>query len=228
MVKEILVLANSWKHEPSRCVAGRKIRDDGGTYSIHKWIRPVGTGQEGALLPNEFWLDIGRSVRVWDFVEISFSGKQNDPGQPENRLIDGAKWKLIKKYQRPPLTHLIETPANLWLEPGVKTDRVSAAYLFANPPQFSLACIKPSKAALAFFTDGWGKQKKRVYFTYNGAHYDLGLTDPVAVSQHCPKIPAQGEPALEVQLDVSNMALCVSLPGPFNGFHYKLVATILQ
>ncbi|HWN94265.1 MAG TPA: hypothetical protein VNT99_04475 [Methylomirabilota bacterium] len=52
--KRILVLANSTKHHPMRCVAGRELIEEGGGKSRWGgWIRPVSAHDEGALNSGE-------------------------------------------------------------------------------------------------------------------------------------------------------------------------------
>lgn len=49
--KTILVLANSIKKYPSRCVAGIEMILDEGVYKFVNWIRPVDPGQNEGALP---------------------------------------------------------------------------------------------------------------------------------------------------------------------------------
>lgn len=56
MRKRIVVLANSVKHYPGRCIAGREIRSEVGVTEIGPWVRPVSTIGEGELYPRHFVL----------------------------------------------------------------------------------------------------------------------------------------------------------------------------
>jgi hypothetical protein len=48
--KRILVLANSTKHHPMRCVAGREVLGEAGCITQWGgWVRPVSRHDEGAL-----------------------------------------------------------------------------------------------------------------------------------------------------------------------------------
>ncbi len=229
-VKQMLVLANSWKHHPYSCVAGREIVERDNNYEIGPWIRPVSPrGEEGALHPKEIALDIGRVAAVWDFVSLSLSEKAETFAQPENWLIDGSKWSSTNhRFQRCPLSFIEQKPANLWIQPGKKTDRVGHDYLEKKPPLSSLYCIHPEELSLRFYTDQWGKAKRRGVFTYRGIEYDLSLTDPSATAYHCHRMPAEGDEPLEVTLDTGSILLCVSLAGAYRGEHYKLIATVLS
>lgn len=230
-MKRLLVLANSWKKLPSRCVAGREITMDekNNLYIIGDWIRPVSAqGQEGSLSPSEITLNTGSTVAVWDFVRVPVSGPSGNPYQPENCTIDGSQWMSVtSKYQKPPLSLLEENPPDLWLQPGVKTDRVEHAYLQTHLPAQTLYCIRPTQLTLSFYTNAFANRKRRVEFAYNGVDYDLGLTDPVASDRYCPNVPAQGQPSHDRGLNVNDHLLCVSLAGDFNGWHYKVVAAVL-
>ena len=55
---DLLCLANSRK-DGGRCIAGVRL-DDGG------WLRPVGSGAHGALVPRDYLLPVGGEPRVLD------------------------------------------------------------------------------------------------------------------------------------------------------------------
>jgi hypothetical protein len=62
------------------------------------------------------------------------------------------------------------------------------------------------------------KKTVRGYFTYSGARYGLGITDPATRSAYISR--------LEETYPVGAAILCVSLGEPFNGYVYKLIAGV--
>ena len=57
---------------------------------------------------------------------------------------------------------------------------------------------------------------------------DFQLWDPVATERYCHPLPVVGEKPRTLALQsASGPLLCVSLTPIFNGFHYKVAATIL-
>ena len=142
--KHVLILANSVKHWPGVCIAGREILSRSKSYSIGPWIRPVSANGEGELSPSETKLAGSKQPAVMDFIEVPFSHHVGDPLQPENWLIDASqRWRSVNAvYQRPSLELLTEEPKSIWLQKkNERVDRVSPEYLKKTPPDQSLYLI---------------------------------------------------------------------------------------
>ena len=92
--KRLLVLANSTKHHPMRCVAGRELLGEvGGIVQWGGWIRPVSSHDEGALNSGERCLAGGIDPKPLDIVRTVLDAPTNDPLQPENWMINkGGIW----------------------------------------------------------------------------------------------------------------------------------------
>jgi Dual OB-containing domain len=232
--KHMLVLANSIKHWPGVCVAGREIRSGGSQYTVGPWIRPVSSHGEGELFPSECQLSNGRQPRVMDFVEISLANGSNDPHQPENWLIEaGTRWRPVNgQYQRPSLDLLIEEPPSLWLQHDERSDRVSSDHLHRNPPDQSLYLVRVQNLRARFEWNEWDgryKQRRRALFHYNGIEYECNITDPQFSEKHRFRFPDKGQPSNTFSItSATGCHLCVSLAPEFNRYHYKVVATILD
>src|ERR1051326_7855244 len=92
-IKRILVLANSAKHYPKSCVAGRELIDEAGKTAWGGWIRPVSNHDEGALDIVERRLPDGKDPNPLDVIQLPLSANENNPLQPENWLIQlGQAW----------------------------------------------------------------------------------------------------------------------------------------
>jgi len=77
--------------------------------------------------------------------------------------------------------------------------------------------------------DGQYKLRRRVLFRYKNVHYDLGITDSEFMERHRAKIPDKGQPSKIFSVQPSNGCyLCISLAREFNGYHYKVAATIFE
>ncbi len=232
--KHMLVLANSIKHWPGVCVAGREIRCGESQYTIGPWIRPVSSHGEGELSPSECQLSNGRQPRVMDFVEISLANRSSDPLQPENWLIETAtRWRPVNgQYQKPSLNLLIDEPPNLWLQRKERTDRVSSDHLRGNPPDQSLYLVRVQSLRARFEWKDWDgryKQHRRALFLYNGVEYEFNITHPQFSEKHRSKFPAKGQPSNTFSVtSATGFHLCVSLAPEFNRYHYKVVATIFD
>ncbi len=232
--KHLLILANSIKHWPGVCIAGREINSTGRQYAIGAWVRPVSAKGEGELSPSEAKLVNGKQPVVMDFVEVQFLHANNDRLQPENWLIDpGQRWRPVNaSYQKPGLELLHEEPKSLWLQPGERADRVSSAYLEKSPPDQSLYLIHVPSIRARFEWNEWDgryKQRRRALFTYEGVDYELSITDPEFSVRHRDQFPAKGQPPkIFTVTPPKGCYLCVSLAPEFNAYHYKVVATIIE
>ncbi|MGD0464112.1 MAG: hypothetical protein ABSB74_16645 [Tepidisphaeraceae bacterium] len=70
--------------------------------------------------------------------------------------------------------------------------------------------------------------RRRALFNYNGRPYEFSLTDPV-MDKYCSPFPKPEDGIKTVELDsAGNCLLCVSLTPPFNDYHYKIVATVIE
>jgi hypothetical protein len=232
--KRILLLANSSKGS-MHCVAGRELIARGGKLHYGGWIRPINVKRkEGALDDSDCGFENGKQPKVLDVVDIEVTNNENYSAQPENWVIDSSKyWKRTavdgRGFDLP-----IEKPANLWLDPVSNTDRVHPDNLPALKTNASLYLIKPENLRVFIGWKEWDgrwSQKRRATFTYNGARYDLGMTDPAIEKKYASPYPPQSVGMGEVGIESpKKCVICVSLPRPYErtGFHHKVVATIIE
>lgn len=143
--KTVLVLANSVRSDPSRCVAGREVIGD----RFGRWVRPVSTNGCGEVSYRERTLTNGNEVAVLDVVRMPLTGRVADELQPENWAITGERtWTLVRRAHFRELEELVENPKNMWNEPNARNDSISEEYLRKNPPSQSLYLIRPSALRL--------------------------------------------------------------------------------
>lgn len=224
--KRLVILANSYK-KGEHCVAGREIIDTDDVISYGNWIRPISNHGEGELTTKECTSENGQIVDVWHVADIPLQQPAPSPAQPENWLIEpNAPWTLVSDIQLPQVPH--DQPPDLWLS-GYSPDRISPAALAALGRNQSLYLIGVQNFHLKFqwshFENGY--HKRRALFTYNGQDYDLSITDP-AMTKHFGEYPQRGVNKT-IELPSGNAPrLCISLTNPFNGAHFKVVATVLD
>ncbi|HTI98942.1 MAG TPA: hypothetical protein VL527_08660 [Dongiaceae bacterium] len=235
ITKRILILANSIKHYPKSCIAGRELLDDqSGKARWGGWIRPVSDHDEGALDSAERRLTTGTDPKPLDIVQISLHSSKNDPIQPENWLIEPAqKWTKCSSATIQDLTPLLEEPHDLWLQPRQQNDRVHVSFLLRTPQLRSLYLIEPDQFCFEVRSKTWNnetKKKIRAGFSYKGQYYSLALEDPLIVRKYFPDFSKANDGDLEIK---HRVVLCVSLPQEFKeykepGFHFKVVATVFE
>jgi hypothetical protein len=234
--KRLLILANSVKdHE--HCIAGREIIASRDGCTLGPWIRPVSSHGQGELDASEIACADGSQVNVRDYAEVTLTAAVKSRFQPENWTIAGPGcWRKLER-PRGRITRgaLVESPRDLWYDRYEdRTDRILHARLVLKPPAQSLYVIRPEKLCLKFYAEfnafkGKETRKHRASFVYNDVEYDLALTDPVASDKYGGSFPPVGAPPKLVPLSAQVAPLvCVSLTADFNGFHYKVAATIIE
>ena len=230
--KRIIVLANSYKKKPGRCVAGREIRYDG---ALGGWLRPISDQPEGELLPHHMRMADGSPLEVLDIVDVPSGEYAKDKTHPEDWYVDPSRpWTRRKKFAVRNLATLEDKPRDLWIDPSTRADRTTTDFLITRPNPQSLYLIRPTNFRVELTNhfnpfEGGNQQKRRAMFTYGGQDYSLGLTDPEFIKRYATKFPAPDKAAIIVRPPYGdNCLVCTSLTPVFNGYHYKVVATVLE
>jgi hypothetical protein len=235
--KTIFVLANSVKHHPHRCVAGIELIPKPEGYQIGPWIRPVSHHGHGELAPEERRISEFREVRVRNIVKVPLRLPLKKVAQPENWLLDGKIWTdLTRNVPAPPLTDLLEEPVDLWQsrESPQMTDRISEAEVRHRRPRQSLYLIRPRSLTCRAWREYNASRdrhqlQRRAEFEYGPHRYHLSITDPEYWERRFQPVPRPGEPPRAVTYAEHELPiLCVSLTPAYNGYHYKIVATIFE
>lgn len=219
--KHILVLANSIKHNPGRCIAGLEILDmHTGGMDFGQWIRPISRIGEGELYRHHYMLDNNNEPTPFDIIEIDLEEKDTEATQPENWFVPAqCNWKYVPFFSYEYFIHgVVEHPKNLWLQPNIKTDRVTTEFMQRNPPKQSLYLIELLNVTL-IIVDG----KVRLLFYYNGAHYNLSVTDPLTQNI------LSGSNQKKINRGYACISLAPAFYNKYDGkmYHYKLAAMVL-
>lgn len=229
--KTLVILANSIKNQ-GRCVAGRLWNP---TIGAGQWIRPVSAVGEGVLLPHHYTLPGGRVAHPLDVIEIPLETYRPAPGQPENWLVsEGVAWRAVSALGRRHVAALTEHPADLWLEPSGHSDRISLDAQARRTPQSSLTLIEPEGFQVHTQWEDVPQRdgrrlRRRGVFRFRGVTYELSITDPSIEKRYHLACPAADEPPQDCALACGDHCrLCVSLTPPFHGFHYKVIAAVLE
>ena len=216
MEKHFVCLANSYKHG-GRCIAGVEVtlgadgaftivkKDDGSP----RWIRPI-THSENEAIPN----DIAAEIGIFSLVELTDVVPCPNKAHSENVYFGQMK----------------RCPSNLrcdkeTLDQFIDTAHQTAFYFrgkaipasMIDRLNYSLMLIHPQDVH-AYVDEEREKSKYRMKFTYYGSHYDFPITDPVFLEAFKKDPQSFSEP--------KDAYLTVSLGMEFEGFHFKLVATV--
>jgi len=221
-VKRMICLANSRKHYPGRCVAGKEC--SGGAPG--PWIRPVSGRPSQEVSEDEQRYQNGALPALLDIVDVPLIEALPASFQTENWLLDPkGRWARVGHLAFRDLARFVDKPDKLWLN-GYETkagsnDRVPEAE--AQKLRGSLCLLKLNSIRLRVFTTGadFGNPRKRVQaaFMYRGVQYRLWVTDLAIESAYRSK--------KEGDYDIAECYLTVSLGEVDKGFCYKLVAAVI-
>jgi hypothetical protein len=215
--KTILCLANSRKLS-GRCIAGREITPDG----YAGWVRPISARISAEVSEEERRYENGSDPRVLDIIEVPVLAADPHLHQTENWVIDDRRyWDKKGEVSWESVAALRQKPSSLW-SVGDSTqygmnDRVRPEA--AAEMRGSLLLIEPEYLQVHVGANGPSKRRVKASFLYNETHYSLVVTDPVVERAFLPK--TNGAYALEKVL------LCVSLTENWEGWCYKVVASII-
>lgn len=213
--KKIVCLANSRKMS-GRCIAGKEVISE---ENYGQWIRPVSDREKGEVSEEERRFEDGSDPEILDIISIKFKKYKSYKYQTENHLIDPkAHWTKEGLLEWEKLNLIKDNPKTLWNNGNSsskgKNDRIPKEEAFGLKNSLFLIYIEHLKIKL--FNDG--KKQARALFDFNDSEYNLSVTDPKAESYFFKK----GNDKLK------HVYLCVSLGELFEGYCYKLVASIIK
>jgi len=219
----IVCLANSYKHD-HRCVAGISLISK-------RWVRLIGRQVPGCLTRNEASYPDGKEVAVLDVFEAEFDEKCGSNCHPEDAYVTRKHWSLLRRFDKPGDAKFLEAYVNKGPSIlGGCTDRVYGRKIAGTPVDKSLELIHPEDLWW-WIRDDAGKRRNRAIFRAGHAsrvRYDLAVTDPTLLDQ-LNLLPVGIYPhGLFLKGKSAKTFFIVSLSEPFEGFHYKLVAGVVN
>ncbi len=222
-IDRIVCLANSYKHN-HRCVAGISL-------VTKKWVRLVGRSVPGCLTLKETCYPDGSEAALLDVFEAELGEPCGSNCHPENVFVTDKPWRPVRRFDgtqdaRFLASSLSKGPALLQ---GFG-DRVYVRKIEGTPVERSLELIHPEDLWW-WIRDEDGKRKNRALFRaghVTRARYDLAVTDPAWLAR-LRSLPVGIYPQSHFfEEKLPKTFLMVSLSEPFEKFHYKLVAGVVN
>ena len=219
----IVCLANSYKHE-NRCVAGISL-------TTKRWVRLIGAETPGCLTVEQTCYADGKEAEVLDVFEAEVAESCATNSHPEDVLIAAKSLHLLRRFEssrdaRFLASYLNKGPALL----QSYGDRLYRRKIDGRPLEHSLELIHPEDLWWWVRVDK-GKRKNRALFRAGStvrARYDLAVTDPQWLARLCGLSPGIYSHAEFFAGTTPNTYLTISLSEAFEGFHYKLVAGVIN
>jgi Dual OB-containing domain len=165
----------------------------------------------------------GSEPALLDVVEIPMLEARGHSCQVENHLIaEQYYWTKVGEFPRSKLRALCESPQTLWTNgyhsySGIN-DRIPETEAGSLPS--SLVLIEPEQMVLCV-ERGLRKLQVRAEFGFRGQRYKLTVTDPDVERSFL----RQGEGRHKYEPPA---VACVSIGEPFEGYRYKLIASIID
>jgi hypothetical protein len=217
MEKHFICLANSYKHG-GRCIAGIEVvpQSDGSLVIVRhndgrpRWLRPLSMSVNGEI-PNH----LAESFKIFSLVKLTDVEACPDKAHSED-----------VHCSRMEFCHSEITSTQEFLDQLIDTKHQAVFYFrgksipttMIDRLDYSLMLIHPENAC-AYCDEERENSKYRMKFTYLGSNYDFPITDPVFLEQF--------KKAPDRYTDLKGIYLVLSLGLEFEGFHYKLVATVV-
>ena len=221
-VKRIVCLANSRKRG-GRCVAGKELLADG---RAGGWIRPVSARDDEEVSPQERCYADGGDPQVLDIIDVPLLNPRPKTYQRENWLLNpNVCWSKVGRTAWDDLAAMADDDEPLWINghstAGGHNDRVPIddakdiddSLRLIRVDALTVSVSEPLRPSADF-------PVLRGSFNYHGDDYCFRITDPE--SENGSLSLAYGD------YRVGERYLCVSLGEPFEGYAYKLIATIVK
>ena len=219
----IVCLANSYKHD-HRCVAGISL-------DTKQWVRLVGQTVPGCLTLKETCYPDGREAALLDVFEAELGERCGTNCHPEDVFVTSKPWRPLRRFDEPRDARFLS--AYVSKGPAILQgygDRVYGRKIEGTPVEKSLELIH-AENLWWWIREENDKRKNRAIFRSGHvvrACYDLAVTDPVWLEKLRP-LPLGIYPHAHFHDDKKmKTLLTVSLSEPFEGFHYKLVAGVVN
>lgn len=217
MDKHFICLANSYKHG-GRCIAGIEVdpQADGSLVVVRhdngrpRWIRPVSMSANGEI-PNH----LAESFKIFSLVKLYDVEPCPDKAHTED--VHCSRMEICP-LEISPTKELLDKLLDMHHQAIFYYRGKAIPATMIDRLDYSLMLIHPENA-MAYCDEERENSKYRIKFTYFGSNYDFPITDPVFLEQFR-KSP-------DSYTDLNGVYLVLSLGMEFEGFHFKLAATVL-
>ena len=219
----IVCLANSYKHD-NRCVAGISL-------VTRKWVRLIGRKVPHCLTLGEARYSDGKEISLLDIFELKIEADCGTNHHPEDVLIAETPPHWVRDFNRSSDLALLRSAVNH--DPVVLhgcSDRIDSHKFEKTAARVSLSLLEPEDLWW-WIREESGKRRFRANFRlgHDGrVRYDLPVTDPAWLDQ-LNLMPTGIHPHTMLCANRPTQTfLTASLSEAFEGFHYKLVAGVIN
>lgn len=222
--KTIICLANSRKPPSGRCIAGKEF--EGNMVGI--WLRPVSARSSHEVSEVERRYESGIKAKLLDILSVPLIRAAPFGHQVENHVLDDRfYWTKIGTADWKQVVSCADAFDQAFWGNSEKTyhgqnDKVAEANLIKTGSSLKLIRVH-DLVVVVHVEDGYqgaqGRRRVRGRFTLNNVLYFLSITDPVIEEEYLGR--ANGN------YQVGEAALCISLAEVWNGFAFRVIASLI-
>jgi hypothetical protein len=222
--RTIICLANSRKPPSGRCIAGKEL----GGARAGQWLRPVSARQSREVSEEERRYETGEKAQLLDIVTVPLNSHSPLGHQTENHILaDDYYWTKVGTSTLDQVNAQIDPyDANFWVHAestyhglNDKVSEQTAAGITSSLKLIATTNLKIRVLKEGGFEGRPSRKRVRAEFGYHNQTYILSLTDP-EIEDHYLK-QAEGV------YPIGNVTLCISLVEPWNGYAFRVVASVI-
>jgi len=222
--RTIICLANSRKPPSGRCIAGRIF--DGA--KVGAWVRPVSARASHEVSEEERRYETGEKAQLLDVVTIPLQMASPSGHQIENHVLDDqyywtkrgvATWAQIVAAADAYDASFWRTVQSTFHGSNDKVSEGDAALIACSLKLVVVPKVTLLVRSESAFEGGHPRRRVRAQFLVQDHYFMLSVTDPEIEDIYLRK--GDGTYA------VGPAALCISVAEVWNGFAYRVVASIV-
>lgn len=222
--RTIICLANSRKPPSGRCIAGKDL----GGARAGQWLRPVSLRQSREVSEEERRYETGEKAQLLDIVTVPLNSHSPLGHQTENHILaEDYYWTKVGTATLDQVNAQVDPyDANFWVQAESTyhglNDKVSeqvAAGITSSLKLIATTNLQIRVLMEEGFEGRPSRKRVRAEFDYHNQTYRLSVTDP-EIEDHYLK-QAEGV------YPIGNATLCISLVEPWNGYAFRVVASVI-
>lgn len=221
----ILCLANSRKPPSGRCIAG-KVYENGRTTA--DWVRPVSARPTHEVSEEERRYEGGTKAQLLDIISLPLREASPSRHQVENHTLDDQYyWEKQGAATWAQVTAAVDPyDATFWGNSQSTyhglNDKVSEAVVDAIGSSLKLILVSDLVISVnreSGYEGSSSRRRVRARFTLRNTQYSMSITDPEIEERFL----TQGDG----EYQIGEAALCISLAEVWNGFAFRVVASVI-
>ena len=221
----ILCLANSRKPPSGRCIAG-KVYANGGTTA--DWVRPVSARPTHEVSEEERRYEGGSKAQLLDIISVPLRQASPSRHQVENHKLDEqyywkkegtATWTQVKAAVDPYDARFWGNSQSTYHGLNDKVPEVAVDAIGSSLKLILVTDLVISVSRENGYEGNPSRRRVRAKFTFSDTKYWMSITDPETEEEFL----TQGDE----EYQIGEAALCISLAEVWNGFAFRVVASVI-